>query len=33
MDLEHWASFRKSFDDVTDLLTELVPARIRRRRS
>jgi hypothetical protein len=26
MDLEHWASFRKSFDDVTDLLTELVQA-------
>jgi hypothetical protein len=24
MDLEHWASFRKSFDDVTDLLTDLV---------
>ncbi|HEY0618534.1 MAG TPA: alkaline phosphatase D family protein [Kribbella sp.] len=24
MDLEHWASFRRSFDDVTDLLTELV---------
>jgi PhoD-like phosphatase len=24
MDLEHWASFRKSFDDVTDLLAELV---------
>ncbi|MEV6282863.1 alkaline phosphatase D family protein [Kribbella sp. NPDC051770] len=24
MDLEHWASFRKSFDDVTDLLGELV---------
>jgi hypothetical protein len=26
MDLEHWASFRKSFDDVTDLLTTLVSA-------
>ncbi|QNE20620.1 alkaline phosphatase family protein [Kribbella qitaiheensis] len=24
MDLEHWASFRNSFDDVTDLLTDLV---------
>ena len=24
MDLEHWASFRKSFDDLTDLLTDLV---------
>jgi len=24
MDLEHWASFRKSFDDVTDLLGDLV---------
>ncbi|NEA31801.1 alkaline phosphatase D family protein [Streptomyces sp. SID13031] len=24
MDLEHWASFRKSFDDVTDLLADLV---------
>jgi hypothetical protein len=23
MDLEHWASFRKSFDDVTDLLAEV----------
>ena len=33
MDLEHWASFRESFDDVTDLLAELVTARIRRRRS
>ncbi|WP_112244623.1 DUF7800 domain-containing protein [Kribbella monticola] len=26
MDLEHWASFRRSFDDVTDLLTDLVRA-------
>jgi hypothetical protein len=26
MDLEHWASFRKSFDDVTDLLRDLVSA-------
>ncbi|ADB30145.1 hypothetical protein Kfla_1040 [Kribbella flavida DSM 17836] len=26
MDLEHWASFRKSFDDVTELLTDLVRA-------
>jgi hypothetical protein len=24
MDLEHWASFRRSFDDVTDLLGDLV---------
>jgi hypothetical protein len=24
MDLEHWASFRKSFDDVTDLLAAMV---------
>ncbi|TWD81601.1 PhoD-like phosphatase [Kribbella amoyensis] len=24
MDLEHWASFRKSFDDVTDLMADLV---------
>lgn len=24
MDLEHWASFRRSFDDVTDLLAEVV---------
>ena len=26
MDLEHWGSFRKSFDDVTDLLGDLVRA-------
>jgi hypothetical protein len=26
LDLEHWASFRKSFDDLTDLLAELVRA-------
>ncbi|TDU88886.1 PhoD-like phosphatase [Kribbella voronezhensis] len=26
MDLEHWASFRRSFDDVTELLTDLVRA-------
>ena len=26
MDLEHWASFRKSFDDVTDLLDDVVGA-------
>ena len=26
MDLEHWASFRKSFDDVTDLFCDLVTA-------
>ncbi|WP_132291786.1 alkaline phosphatase D family protein [Kribbella sp. VKM Ac-2568] len=24
MDLEHWASFRKSFDELTDLFTDLV---------
>jgi hypothetical protein len=26
MDLEHWASFRKSFDDVTDLLADVAGA-------
>lgn len=26
VDLEHWASFRKSFDDVTDLLADMVRA-------
>ncbi|MFC0623558.1 DUF7800 domain-containing protein [Kribbella deserti] len=26
VDLEHWASFRRSFDDVTDLLADLVRA-------